>query len=87
MHNVFHVSLLKPHFGIVPLPRAPIFVDDESEEFEVEKILQKRIFKNKVEYLVKWKGYDVYDSTWEPLSNLTNCQSLLKQFEKASSSK
>lgn len=31
------------------------------------------MFRNKVEYLVKWKGYDVYDATWEPLANLTNC--------------
>ena len=29
---------------------------EEEEEYEVERILNKRIKKGKVEYLVKWKG-------------------------------
>jgi hypothetical protein len=38
MHNVFHVLLLKPHFGSLPLLRQPVFTF-EDEEYEVEKIL------------------------------------------------
>ena len=30
--------------------------EPEEEEYEVERILNKRIKKGKVEYLVKWKG-------------------------------
>ncbi len=31
-------------------------------------------------YLVKWKGY--YKPTWQPSSNLDNCQRLIKEFRK-----
>ena len=36
----------------------------------VKKIVDKRIVKKKVEYLVRWKGYSSADDTWEPASNL-----------------
>ena len=73
LHDVFHVSVLKPHFGPVPPARAPVF-SIAKPEFEVEKILGKRLSRNKIEYLVAWKGYNVWDATWEPISNLDNCK-------------
>ena len=32
---------------------------NEDEEYEVEEILNKRIKKGQIEYLVKWKGWDL----------------------------
>lgn len=55
---------------------------DLSGEFEVEKILDKRIINRKTQYLVKWKGFDEAENTWEPKSNLSKCQQLIKEFEK-----
>ncbi len=59
--------------------------DNNSIEFEVENILDVRSVHRgrgqRVEYLVKWAGYPVFDSTWEPLSNLTNCESILSAFK------
>ena len=41
------------------------------EEYEVEKIVNKRLRKGKPEYLVKWKGWeDPDDNTWEPVAHL-----------------
>jgi len=31
-------------------------------------------------YLIKWKGYDVSDNTWELVSNVDDAPDLLEQF-------
>lgn len=52
------------------------------EEYIVEEILEKRINRlGKTEYLVKWEGYKVSESTWEPIENLENSQDLILDFE------
>ena len=54
----------------------------DTKEYEVEKIIKKRKSHNgKEEYLVKWKGYNKNESTWEPKSNLKNAMNALKDFE------
>jgi len=54
----------------------------DEEEYEVESILNKRYRKGKVEYFVKWKGWDdPGDNTWEPIDNL-ECEDLMKEYEK-----
>ena len=45
----------------------------DAEEYEVEFIVDKRVLKGKVEYQVKWKGWEHDDNTWEPVGNL-DCQ-------------
>lgn len=50
-------------------------------EYEVESILNKRIRRKKIEYLIKWKGYGVADATWEPSENLS-CEDLIINHEK-----
>ena len=51
-------------------------------EYEVESVVSKRdTGEGKVEYLVKWKGYDASDNTWEPVENLESSQELVDEFE------
>merc|ERR1712156_331560 len=51
-------------------------------EYEVESVVSKRgTEEGKVEYLVKWKGYDASDNTWEPIENLESSQELIDEFE------
>merc|ERR1711925_45355 len=54
------------------------------EEYEVEKILDKRAEKGGyTEYLVKWKNYeDPEENTWEPVDNLGDAEKAIKAFEK-----
>jgi len=60
--------------------------DDESDEegeevYVVESILDKRVRRGEIEYLIKWKGYDnPEDNTWEPKGNC-HCPDLIEEFE------
>ena len=54
------------------------------EEYEVEKILDKRVNKTGfTEYLVKWRSFDdPEENTWEPVDNLGDADKAIKLFEK-----
>ena len=56
-------------------------MQDYQEEYFVEKILAKRDYPDKT-YLIKWENWDLKDSTWEPIENLTNALDLVDEFEK-----
>lgn len=52
-----------------------------SEEYEVEKVLDMQKKKNgTVMYKVKWFGYDISESTWEPEENLENAKELIRNY-------
>jgi len=44
-------------------PPPPEIVDDE-EHYEVEKILDSRLYRGKLQYLVKWKGFGYEENSW-----------------------
>jgi hypothetical protein len=85
--NVFNVDLLRPAASD-PFPsqrqddtQPPPMIVEEEEEFQVEKILGKRIVRGrgrggprKLQYLVKWEGYAEPD--WQPAENLENTVAL-----------
>ncbi|CAI9727432.1 Hypothetical predicted protein [Octopus vulgaris] len=49
--------------------------------FQADYIQRKRIRRGKVEYLIKWKGWSIRHSTWEPEENILD-PLLIKSFEK-----
>ncbi|ALC42597.1 CG18186, partial [Drosophila busckii] len=56
--------------------------NNASDTHTVEKILEKRYANGRVQYLLKWAGYPMEDSTWEPIENLTgDCLGMLDSFE------
>lgn len=55
--------------------------ESETEAFEVEKILDKRVVEDVIEYFIKWVGFDKEeDNTWEPVGNL-DCSDKIQLFE------
>ena len=59
----------------------PVEIDNENE-YEVEEILDARMNRRKLQYLVRWKGYSQQYDSWEPEENLDNAQELVRQFHK-----
>jgi len=52
------------------------------EEWEVEKILNKKTMRGVVRYLIWWKGFTAEGDTWERRENLKNAEELIKEFER-----
>ena len=64
---VFHVSLLELHV-VNTFPRRVVVAPSPMEvdgvpEFEVQAVLDSRIRRRKLQYLVDWVGYDASDRT------------------------
>jgi len=57
-------------------------VIEGEEEWEVEKIINKRKVRGKEKYLVRWKGCTAEKDTWESRENLKNAMELVEEFEK-----
>ena len=55
---------------------------ETSEEFyEVEKIITNKVVDGKKYYLIKWEGFGLGQSSWEPISHLTNVLDMVEKFE------
>ncbi|MBW0549111.1 hypothetical protein O181_088826 [Austropuccinia psidii MF-1] len=86
IHPVFHISLLEPvktstitNWNKEPPP--PITIEEE-DKLEVSQILDSKMKRGKLWYLMEWKGFsqDPERSTWEPTKNLKNFPELIKNF-------
>ena len=51
------------------------------EEWEVEKILNKKKIRGVDKYLIWWKGFTAEGDTWERRENLKNAEELIEEFE------
>ena len=80
--NASRVRLYKPQVEEQKrTPPKPVIIEEE-EEFEVEKILNKRMVIGKEKFLVRQKGYMAEEDTWENKENLENAKELVEEFEK-----
>jgi len=77
--NGSRVWLYKPQVEEQKKIPPKLVIIEEKEEFEVEKILNKRIVRGKEKFLVRWKRYTAEEDTWE---NLENTKELVEKFER-----
>jgi len=83
LHPVFHVSLLEPAPSSVPLSTGEeIQPINEDTEYDVDRILDVREVSTGTQYLIRWKGCDETEDSWEPTEGL-NCPAKLQQFHRA----
>ena len=85
IHLVVNVSRIRRYVRQVEGQKkeqlAPVIIEGE-EEWEIERILNKRKVRGKDKYLVYWKGFIAESDTWEGRENLKNVQEAIKEFEK-----
>ncbi|KAK1341621.1 hypothetical protein QTO34_018036 [Cnephaeus nilssonii] len=70
----------REYYGLwVPLSKMELSAVGE-RVFAAESIIKRRIRKGRIEYLVKWKGWAIKYSTWEPEENILDSR-LIAAFE------
>ena len=85
IHNTFHISLLEPYEdnkfpSQIQIPPLPIEIDGEPE-YELEEIIDSRLYHNKLQYRAKWTGYSPeHDKTWFQAENFNNASLATEQF-------
>jgi hypothetical protein len=84
VHPTFHVSVLNGHRentikGRIQPPDPPVVIE-EYVEYAVREILDSRIRRRKLQYLVDWEGYTAEHRQWEPAANVANARDLVANF-------
>ena len=81
IHDVFHVSLLKPvHAQEGEVANPPVVYADGEQEFDVEYIKDHRGTKRNQEYLIHWAGYTPEHGSLEPAAALRNSHAAVKSY-------
>ena len=87
IHPTFNVKLLilyhQPRFPsqqAPPLSHSDIIKDHE--EYEVQEVLNSRMRRGMIQYLVKWKGYSDVHNECVPAANCDNAKEVVEEIHK-----
>ncbi|QRV98272.1 Transposon Tf2-11 polyprotein [Ceratobasidium sp. AG-Ba] len=84
IHPVFPVTLLslkkEDLYGREPPQPPPEVTPDSDIEYEVEQVQDSRRHRGKIQYYVKWLGYNEW--TWEPYEHLSNAKEMIADFHR-----
>src|ERR1700677_1645681 len=86
IHLVFTQSKLQLYSpptipGQSMTPQGPVIIEGE-ERYNVEAILNSKLTRGKLFYLVKWEGWSTEHSTWEPESHLDGSRKSVGKFHR-----
>jgi len=85
IHPVVNVSRVQQYKSQVEGQRKeapqPVVIE-EKEEWEVEKIMNKRKLQGREKYLVRWKRCMAEEDIWKSRENLKNVMKLVEEFER-----
>ena len=85
IHNIFHAILLWPYIENeihgANFPRPPPDLLEQEEVYEVESILRHRRRGRGYQYILKWKGYPITDTTWESESAFSDDGDMLTAYK------
>ena len=78
VHDVFHISQLRPHVpgGSSAAPPDPV---EGEAQYEVEYLIRHRAQRGGTRYLVRWTGYGPEHDKWIHEDNLGHAKALLDQ--------
>ena len=89
IHPIFHISMLEPSTpnefpNQTETPPPPVIINGETK-FEILEILDSKIdkcHKCRLQYLVKWSGYEGTDeeTSWIPTSELEHATESMVDF-------
>ena len=82
LHPVFHILLLEP--ALQNTQTVENIKIKDNDEYEVERILKHKRVNGRPLYLIKWKGYDTSENTWEPITNLKGCHRAMQDYQQTS---
>ena len=94
--SVFTISQLESSFEFVndfyhrtQSSSESLIVKDDTNQvksFEINRLISKRQTKRReIEYLIRWRNYDLENDAWKNLSKLSNAKELMKNYEKNNS--
>jgi len=81
IHLIFHVSLLKFWHSHDENSKLQIILVEKKEKWKIKKILDQRIKKEKIEYLVQWADSSFYKNFWESMKNLNNAKKIIENYK------
>ena len=87
IYNASHILLLEPCDTKDKTPSPPPINVEKEEEYEVEKILDRCIHYEKLQYLIKWLGYLHMDNQWTALKDVSGALKLVSIYHRLYSNK
>jgi len=76
IHPVFHIALLKPAPEGISVDTTTT-LENEAEEYRIDRILDSKLINGQIKYLVRWQDYSPEEDSWEPTENFADRKMLI----------